>query len=63
MAGDAERAFALLEEAVHGGFHPGDFIARHCPFLAPLRGTARVEAIAREALRLSAEFRASEAAA
>ena len=63
MAGDAERAFALLEEAVHGGFHPGDFIARRCPFLAPLRGTARFEAIAREALRLSAEFRASEAAA
>ena len=63
MAGDTERAFALLEEAVHGGFHPGEFIARHCPFLAPLRGTPRFDAIAGEALRLTEEFRGAEAAA
>ena len=56
MAGDTERAFALLEEAVHGGFHPGEFIARTCPFLAPLRGTARFDAIAAEAVRLTADF-------
>jgi thioredoxin-like negative regulator of GroEL len=62
MAGDTERAFALLEEAVQGGFHPGEFIARHCPFLAPLRGTPRFDAIAAEALRLTADFRATESA-
>jgi serine/threonine-protein kinase len=56
MSGDTERAFGLLEEAVHGGFHPGDFIARTCPFLAPLRGTPRFDAIAGEALRLTADF-------
>jgi len=56
MAGDTERAFVLLEEAVDTGFHPGDFIARHCPFLEPLRGTPRFEAIAARALRLTREF-------
>jgi tRNA A-37 threonylcarbamoyl transferase component Bud32 len=63
MAGDTERAFALLEEAVHGGFHPGEFIARTCPFLAPLRGTERFDAITAEAVRLTAEFSAAEAIA
>mgnify|MGYP002622691091 CR=1 FL=1 len=59
MAGDTERGFALLEEAVDGGFHPGEFIATHCPFFAPLRGTPRFEAIATKALRLTREFEAS----
>src|SRR4029079_7372505 len=62
MAGDIDRALALLEEAVHGGFHPGEFITQHCPFLAPLRGTARFDAIAGEARRLTAEFSAMEVA-
>ncbi len=59
MAGDTDRAFALLEEAVDTGFHPGDFIATHCPFLQPLRGTPRFEAIAAKAVRLTREFAAS----
>ena len=59
MAGDTDRAFALLEEAVTTGFHPGDFIARHCPFLEPLRGTPRFDAVAARALRLTREFAAS----
>ncbi len=62
MAGDTERAFALLEEAVDTGFHPGEFIATHCPFLEPLRGTPRFEAIATKALRLTREFVASRVA-
>ncbi len=63
MAGDSGRALALLEEAVPGGFHPGEFIAEHCPFFPALRGTPRFEAIAAEAVRLTAEFgRAGSAA-
>ena len=58
MAGDTERAFTLLEEAVNGGFHPGEFIALHCPFLAPLRGSPRFERIAATAIRLTTEFAA-----
>jgi eukaryotic-like serine/threonine-protein kinase len=60
MAGDAEHAYALLEEAIAGGFHPGEFIARHCPFLAPLRGSPRFEALAATAMRLTAEFAQGE---
>ncbi|MDZ4259980.1 MAG: protein kinase [Gemmatimonadales bacterium] len=59
VAGDTERALALLEEAVDTGFHPGEFIAIHCPFFAALRGTPRFEAIADKALRLTQEFVAS----
>ena len=59
MAGDTEGAFTLLEEAVDTGFSPGDFIATHCPFLEPLRGTARFEAIASRAIRFTREFAAS----
>ena len=58
MAGESERAFMLLEEAVRGGFHPGEFIAAYCPFLAPLRGTPRFDVIAETARRLTAEFAA-----
>ena len=58
MAGDTDRAFTLLEEAVNGGFHPGEFIARHCPFLKPLRGSPRFERIAATAIRLTTEFAA-----
>ncbi len=60
MAGDTERAFELLEEAVSTGFHPGKFIAYHCPFLEPLRGTPRFEAIATTAIRLTEAFASAE---
>ena len=56
MAGATERAFDLLEEAVNGGFHPGEFIAQHCPFFDSLRGSPRYDAIAATALRLTAGF-------
>ena len=56
MAGNKERAFTLLEEAVNGGFHPGEFIAVHCPFLQPLRGTARFDRVAERARELTAQF-------
>jgi tetratricopeptide (TPR) repeat protein len=56
MAGDSDRALELLEDAVSHGFHPGEFIATHCPFLAPLRGTRRFVAVAEQAERLTAEF-------
>ena len=59
VAGDTERALALLEEAVDTGFHPAGFIAEHCPFFESLRGTPRFEAIAEKAQRLTREFVAS----
>ncbi|MEP7326043.1 MAG: tetratricopeptide repeat protein, partial [Gemmatimonadota bacterium] len=58
MAGATDRALDLLEQAVNQGFHPYPFIAEHCPFLVPLRGTPRFVAIAARAERLTAEFRA-----
>ena len=63
MAGDSERAYALLEDAVNNGFHPDEFISRHCRFLDSLRGSPRFEAIAATAVRLTAEFAAGEGAA
>jgi serine/threonine protein kinase/tetratricopeptide (TPR) repeat protein len=59
MAGDTERAFALLEEAVDTGFHPGAFITKHCPFFGALRDTPRFQTIADKALRFTREFIAS----
>jgi hypothetical protein len=56
MAGASDRALGLLEEAVNGGFHPGEFITYHCPFLASLRGSPRLDAVAATAIRLTAEF-------
>ena len=56
MAGDIDRALSLLEEAVKQGFHPYCFIAEYCPFMAPLRGLPRFEALAARAQRLTAEF-------
>ena len=56
MAGAADRALDLLEQAVDEGFHPYPFIAEHCPFMVPLRGMPRFEEIAGRARRLTAEF-------
>ncbi len=63
VAGETARAFDLLEQAVEGGFFPGEFIARHCPFFDTMRGTARYDAITATALRRTAEFGAAVAAA
>ena len=59
MAGDSDRAYTLLEDAVNNGFHPGDFLSMHCPFFASLRGSARFEAIAATSVRLTDEFAAA----
>ena len=47
-AGDQDRGLALLERCVPG-FHPVDYLAEYCPFLAPVRGTPRFQAVLREA--------------
>jgi hypothetical protein len=41
------------------GFYPFPYIEKHCPFLAPLRGTPRFAALSARAERLAAEFSAS----
>jgi len=58
VAGAHEAALRVLEQAVERGFYPHDYIAVHCPFLAPLRGTAAFDRIAARAARRVAEFNA-----
>ena len=58
VAGEGEAALRLLEQAVDRGFYPHDYIAVHCPFLAPLRGSAAFDRIAEKAARRVAEFSA-----
>jgi len=58
MAGDTSAALRMLADAVERGFYPGDFIAVHCPFLAPLRGSVEFQRIAARAAQRVAEFRA-----
>jgi hypothetical protein len=62
MAGEPDRALALLEEAITG-FHPDAFIAEYCPFFASLRGTPRFDAIVEEARRRTAAFTVTRVAA
>jgi serine/threonine protein kinase/tetratricopeptide (TPR) repeat protein len=55
VAGDIPTALRLLEQAVERGFYPHDYIAVHCPFLAPLRGISEFDRIvARAAERVAA---------
>ena len=56
MAGDIDRALDLLERAVDEGFYPYPFIADHCPFLTPLRGTPRFAGILAKAQRQADSF-------
>lgn len=56
MAGETQTALRLLADAVERGFHPSDFIAEHCPFLSPLRGTAEFKRIAARAAQRVGEF-------
>ena len=58
VAGEPAVALRLLEQAVEHGFYPHDYIAVHCPFLAPLRGTAEFDRIVARAARRVGEFRA-----
>jgi serine/threonine-protein kinase len=57
-AGEVDAGLRLLDQAVEGGFYPDAYIAAHCPFLAPLRGTAEFGRIAARAARRVAAFRA-----
>ena len=56
MAGATDRALDLLDRAVDEGFYPYPFIAEHCPFLAPLRGTSRFAEVSAKAQRLVSDF-------
>ena len=58
VAGEIDSALRLLAQAVDRGFYPHDYIAVHCPFLAPLRSAPGFEAIVASAARRVAEFHA-----
>ena len=60
MAGDPTRALQLLEQAVDGSFFAHDFIGRHTPFLAPLRGSPDFARILAKAERRVREFTAPD---
>jgi hypothetical protein len=47
-----------VERAVDNGFYPYDFLAIHCPFMAPLRGSAEFDRVLTKARRRVAEFSA-----
>jgi eukaryotic-like serine/threonine-protein kinase len=57
VAGDIPTALRLLGQAVERGFYPHDYIAVHCPFLAPLRGIAEFGRIVATAAERVAAFR------
>ncbi len=57
VAGDIPTALRLLGQAVERGFYPHDYIAVHCPFLAPLRGLAEFDRIVATAAERVAAFR------
>jgi hypothetical protein len=57
IAGDTARALELVEQGVDHNFYPHDFIARHSPFMAPLRGMPEFERILAKAARRVANFR------
>jgi eukaryotic-like serine/threonine-protein kinase len=58
VAGEQAVALRLLEQAVERGFYPHDYIAVHCPFLAPLRGTTEFDRIVARAAKRVGEFNA-----
>ncbi len=60
MAGATDRALDLLDRAVDEGFYPYPFIADHCPFLAPLRGTLRFAEVSAKVQRRVSDFTQGE---
>jgi tetratricopeptide (TPR) repeat protein len=58
MAGEHERAVALLDRAVTLGYYPYDFYARWCPFYEPLRNRDDFARVLDRAAARVAEFQA-----
>jgi Flp pilus assembly protein TadD len=56
MAGDHERAVALLDRAVTMGFYPHTYYARLCPFFEGLRGREDFAKVVGRAAERVAEF-------
>jgi hypothetical protein len=61
MAGHADRALDLVDQAVDQGFYPWLFVAEYCPFLDPLRPMPRFGTIVGRARARAEAFSASEA--
>jgi len=61
MAGQHDRGLDLLERSV-SGFYPYLYMADHCRFLDPVRGTARFAAVLERAREFSESFAGREAA-
>jgi serine/threonine protein kinase len=59
MAGEIDRALAVLEEGVDKGFLPHAFIATYCPFMAPLRGLPDFDRIVEKARQRADQFKRS----
>jgi serine/threonine protein kinase/tetratricopeptide (TPR) repeat protein len=62
LAGDTDRALDVLEQAVDQGFYPYPFMAKHCPFLAPLRPLPRFAGILARAKERAEAFRKTSGA-
>jgi hypothetical protein len=58
MAGEHDRAVALLDRAVTLGFYPHDYYARLCPFYEALRGREDFARVVDRAAHRVAEFQA-----
>jgi len=57
MAGEIDRGMEMLELSVQKGFTPVDFIAKHSPFIEPLRSHERFAAIVDDATARSEGIR------
>ena len=53
--GDHERALDVMALAIRKGFHPATFFRKHCPFVEPLRGHPRFDALLQDADRRCGE--------
>jgi hypothetical protein len=58
MAGEHDRAVALLDRAVTMGFYPHEYFARLCPFFEGLRGREDFARVVGRAAQRVAEFQA-----
>lgn len=60
VAGAKEQALDLLEGVVESGFYPYRFFADYCPFMEPLRGEQRFQAILARSKQQTEAFKAAE---